>query len=218
MPNVSGKPRDSLGKEIRKLFLTGILVLAPIGITVWVLIQIFLFVDGILSPVLRLAFGRSLPGVGFVIVIILIFLTGAVAGNIGEKKLIDYFHSLVGRVPIVRPLYSSIKQILDSFSEAGRTVFTQVVLVEFPRKGMRTLGFITGETSDKAGKKLLNVYIPGSPAPTSGFLQIMREEEVIRTTISVNQGMKMVISAGKVTPWELRESWPVENEPESPTH
>lgn len=198
-----------LSKKLRTQFLTGILVLAPIGITLWILVWIFVFIDNILQPVLNLLFGRPIPGVGFGIVIILIYLAGLVAGNIGGKQLIEFAHSVVARVPVVRPLYFSIKQILESFSETGKTVFTQVVLVEFPRRGMRTIGFVVSETLDKAGKKLLSIYVPGSPNPTSGFLQIMSETEVIRTNIPVNEAMKMIISVGKVMPQDIREKWPV---------
>ena len=192
-----------LGKKLRKQFLTGALVMVPIGATILILVWIFVTIDNILQPVIMLILGRTVPGVGFGITIVLIYLAGVIASNVGGRRLVHYGESLLARVPVVRQLYTSIKQILESFSAPGKTGFMQVVLVEFPRKGMRTIGFITNESPDKSGKKLLSIFIPTSPNPTSGFLQIVREDEVIRTDIAVDEAMKMVISAGKVSPEEI---------------
>ena len=101
---------------------------------------------------------------------------------------------------MVRSLYTGIKQILESFSAPGKTSLMQAVLVEFPRKGMWTIGFITNESPTQSGETQLNIFIPTSPNPTSGFLQIAMEDEVIRTDIPVNEALRMVISAGKLSP------------------
>jgi uncharacterized membrane protein len=101
-------------------------------------------------------------------------------------------------MPIVHQLYSGIKQIMESFSAPRDTSRMQPVLTEFPRKGMRVIGFVTSELTDESGKKLLTVFVPTSPNPTSGFLQIVEEHEVIRTDISLEDALKMVVSAGKV--------------------
>ncbi|MCL0053084.1 DUF502 domain-containing protein, partial [Dehalococcoidales bacterium] len=160
-------------------------------------------IDNILQPVVSSILGHAIPGVGFGITMVLIYLVGVIASNVVGRKLIHYGESLLRRVPIVRQLYTGIKQILESFSAPGKTGFMQVVLVEFPRKGMRTIGFITNESSDKSGKKLLNIFIPTAPNPTSGFLQIAGEDEIIRTDISVDDALKMVVSAGRMSPEEL---------------
>ena len=104
---------------------------------------------------------------------------------------------------MARQLYNGIKQILESFSAPGKTGFMNVVLVEFPRKGMRTIGFITNESYDKSGERLLNIFIPTAPNPTSGFLQIAREDEIIRTNISVEEALRMVVSAGRISIKEI---------------
>ncbi|MCD5412807.1 MAG: DUF502 domain-containing protein [Dehalococcoidia bacterium] len=194
-----------LGRKLRAQFLTGILVVVPIGATILILIWIFDAIDGILRPVIMAIFGQAVPGVGFAVTMVLIYLVGVAAGNVGGRALIRYGETLLAGLPVVRQLYASIKQILESFSAPGKTGLMQVVLVEFPRKGMRTIGFITNESSDESGNKLINIFIPTSPNPTSGFLQIVREEEIIRTNIPVNEAMKMVISAGKVSPQEISE-------------
>lgn len=192
-----------LGKKLRRQFLTGILIVVPIGATILILVWIFTAIDNILQPAIRTVWGYTIPGVGFGITIVLIYLVGIIASNVGGRRLIRYGESLLAKVPVFRPVYSGIKQILESFSAPGKTGFLQVVLVEFPRKGMMTIGFVTNESSSESGEKLLNIFVPTSPNPTSGFLQIAREGEVIRINISVDDALKMVVSGGKISPKEV---------------
>ena len=126
-----------------------------------------------------------------------------IASNIIGRRVIHYGESLLVKVPVVRQLYAGIKQILEGFSKPGKTGFMQVVLVEFPKEGMRAIGFITNESYDKSGERLLNVFIPTSPNPTSGFLEIVTEDKIIRTNISVDDALKMVVSAGRVSLEEI---------------
>ena len=192
-----------LGKKLRTQFATGILVVVPIGVTILILVWIFVTLDNILQPVIRSIWGRTFPGVGFGATIVLIYLAGVIASNIVGTRLIHYGESLLARVPVVRQLYAGIKQILEGFSKPGKTGFMQVVLVEFPKEGMRAIGFITNESYDKSGERLLNVFIPTSPNPTSGFLEIVTEDKIIRTNISVDDALKMVVSAGRVSLQEV---------------
>lgn len=194
-----------LGRKLRRQFLAGIIVVLPIGATILILAWIFVNVDNILQPVIGRILGRTIPGVGFGITVVLIYLTGVFASNFVGRRLIRYGESLLAKVPVVRPLYSGIKQILESFSTPGTTGVMQVVLIEFPRKGIRTIGFVTNELSGEPGKKLLSIFIPTSPNPTSGFLEIVNEGEIIRTDISVDDALKMIVSAGRVTPKEVAE-------------
>jgi len=194
-----------LGRTLRRHFLTGVLVVVPIGATVLILVWIFTSIDNILQPAIQLIAGRPVLGVGFGITIVLIYLIGVIASNVGGKRLISYGESLLAKVPIVRPIYTSIKQILESFSTPSKFGLMQAVLVEFPRKGIWTIGFITNESSTQSGETQLNIFIPTSPNPTSGFLQIAREDEVIRTDIPVDEALKMIISAGKVSPQGISE-------------
>ena len=192
-----------LGKKLRTQFATGILVVVPIGVTILILVWIFGALDNILQPVIRSIWGRTFPGVGFGVTIVLIYLAGVIASNIVGRRLIHYGESLLAKVPVVRYLYAGIKQILESFSKPGKTGFMQVALVEFPKEGMRAIGFITNESYDKSGERLLNVFIPTSPNPTSGFLEIVTEDKIIRTNISVDDALKMVVSAGRVSLEEI---------------
>jgi len=197
MKHAKGTFWDWLRKKIVAHFLTGILIVVPVGATILVLVWIFVSVDNILQPVISSIWGRTITGLGFGITIVLIYLAGVIASNVLGKRLVLYGESLLSRIPLFRYLYIGIKQILESFSKPTGAGFLQVVLVEFPRKGIRSIGFVTNESSDEPGKKLLSIFVPTSPNPTSGFLQIMRESEIIRTNISVDDALKMVVSAGK---------------------
>ncbi len=193
-----------LGRRIRGQLLAGILVILPIDITVWILVQLFNWIDGFLRPVIERIFGGTIhTGVVFGITVLLVYVVGVIASNVIGRRIIRYGESLLAKVPIARIFYTGIKQVLTSFSMPDKTGFMQVVLVEFPRKGTRTIGFITNEQSDESGKKLLNVFIPTAPNPTSGFLQILEEDQVIRTTISVDAAIKMIVSAGSISPQEV---------------
>lgn len=196
--------RESWGKKLRAQFLAGILVVVPVGATVLILVWLFNSIDNILQPAINGIFGRNIPGVGFGTTIILIYLIGVIAKNIIGKKIIRYGESLLGKVPIFRYLYSGIRQIVVSFAAPDKTGFMQVVLVEFPKAGMYAIGFITNELTEQNGDKLISVLIPTSPTPTSGFLQIVKEKDVLRTKISVDDALKMIVSGGMMTPGEVR--------------
>jgi uncharacterized membrane protein len=191
-------------KTLRRQFLTGLLVIVPLGATILILYWIFTSIDNILQPLIRLIVGHNVTGVGFGVTILLIYLAGVIARNVVGRRIMRYGDSLLNRVPIFRLLYRGIRQILTSFSISDKTGFMQVVLVEFPRKGMRAIGFVTNEVTDEAGEKLLNVLIPNAPNPTTGFLEIVKEEDVIRTNISIDDAVKMVISAGRMMPGEVQ--------------
>ncbi len=199
--------RVSLGRLVRKLgtqFFEGIITVVPVGATILILYWIFNIIDNILQPVISYVWGHTIPGAGFVVMILLIYLAGVIASNIVGKWLIRRAESALPWMPVFRQLYNSVKQILMSFTAPRNTGFMQVVLTEFPRKGMRAIGFITNELCDETGKKLLTVFIPTSPNPTSGFLHIVREDEITRTDISVENALKMIVSAGRVSPKEVR--------------
>ncbi len=201
-----------LGRKLRGQFLLGLLVMVPLGITILILFWIFTAIDNILQPVISSIFGHTVPGLGFGVTIVLIYLVGVIASNVVGKKLIQYGESLLARVPLVRPIYGGIKQILESFSKPSKKGLMQTVLIEFPRKGIWTVGFITNELLSKSGGKQLNIFIPTAPNPTSGFLQIATEDEVIRTKIPVDKALRMIISAGKVSPPEVSDKLPGETE------
>ena len=200
-----------LGRKLRAQFFTGVIAVVPIAITIVVLVWLFTTIDGVLQPIIRNIFGFTIPGVGFGITIVLIYLAGIIAGNVVGRRLIRYGESVLPGIPVIRQLYQGIKQILESFSAPKTTGFMQVVFTEFPRKGMRVIGFITNKLRDEPGKEVFTVFIPTSPNPTSGFLQIVGEDEIVRTDISVEAALRMVVSAGRVLPEEVSSQLPVDS-------
>ncbi len=197
--------RHWLLKNLRKNFLAGLLVAVPIGIVILILTWFFTTIDSLLQPVIKAVFGQEFIGLGFIISLVLIYVGGVLANNIVGRRLINFGESILARVPVLRQLYSGSKLVIAGLSGTGldKAAFREVVLVEFPRQGMKTIAFITNEIKDKSGKKLLTIYIPTAPVPTSGYFEIVSEDMVIRTDIPVDEAMQMVISSGMISPAEL---------------
>ena len=188
-----------LVKQLRNKFILGVVVILPVGATILILAWVFSSIDNILQPTIRSIWGHSFPGVGFGITILVIYLAGIIASSIIGKKVIAFGETLLDRVPLVRQLYRGIKQVLEGFTAPRETGFMQVVLVEFPRKGIQSIGFITNKLSAQSGDQLFTVFIPTSPNPTSGFLLIVREDEIVRTNITVEEALRLVVSAGRLS-------------------
>jgi len=203
MEHIKKTSRKQVGKKLRAQFITGILIVVPVGAAILILRWLFFAIDNILQPVAESLLGYTIPGLGLGITVVLIYLAGVVATNVIGRRLIRYGESLLERVPLFRYLYTGIKQILQSFATPGEGGFLQVVLVEFPKKGMRAIGFVTSESRVESGEKLLSVFIPTSPNPTSGYLEIVKENDIIKTDISIDDALKMVLSAGKVSLQEV---------------
>ncbi|MBI4285352.1 MAG: DUF502 domain-containing protein [Chloroflexi bacterium] len=193
-------------RRLRTQFFAGILVIVPVGITMLILVWIFNSVDNILQPLVRGSLGHPIPGVGFAAVIILIYLAGVIATWIGGAEMHAFITAILRRVPVIRTLYSGIRQILEGLSRTGKTGFRQVVLIEFPCKGMKAIGFVTNVSVDQSGKRLFNVLVPNAPNPASGFLEIVEETEIIQTNLSVEDAIKMIVSAGLAMPPPVTEN------------
>jgi uncharacterized membrane protein len=198
-------PHRTFWGTLWRQFFTGILTVIPLAATLFLLIWVFRTIDDLMEPIVTLIAGRPIPGVGFVATILLIYIAGVIASNILGKRLIGWGEALIGRIPVIKQLYGGVRDITNSLTQAGKEPFLKVVLVEWPSPGMKTLAFITREANDKNGRKLLNVLIPSVPNPATGYLAIMREEDVIATDISVNDALKLLLSLGKVSPQEIEE-------------
>ena len=200
---VINKGYQQLPGTLKRRFLAGLKVIVPLAIIAFILTWIFSTIDNVLQPIIIHFFGHTIPGVGFGITILVVLIIGIIVATTAGRRLITYIESLVTKLPILRQLYNGIKQFLDSFSPQDKGRFLRVVLVEFPKKGTRTIGFVTNEAVDQSGRPLLNVFIPTAPNPTSGFLQIMTQEGVIPTDISVDDALKMIISAGRLSAYGI---------------
>ncbi len=190
--------------------LTGVIIITPLVVTVLVMLWLFNFIDGILRPVLEPVLGAYVvPGVGLIVLLILVYLIGLLATNVLGRRFIEYAESMVNKLPVVREVYNTVRRVLDSITLPQKTGgFKEVVLVEFPRAGMRTIAFVTGRIHDSAGREMLNLYIPTAPNPTSGFFEISYPEQVTKTSMSVDSAMKLILSAGVVTPAILDVAFP----------
>jgi len=197
----------SLGRFLRHSFLTGILVIVPLGVTYLILKLVFNAVDNILAPYIEKFIGLDIPGLGVAATIILIFLAGLVATNVFGKTLLGYFHRGVARIPVVGSIYVSAKQVVEALGTADTHSFKRVVFIQYPRKGLYTMGFVTREhysLIDKQGRKgdVINVFLPTTPNPTSGFFIVCKPSDAIRAGITVEQGIKLVVSGGILAPPE----------------
>ena len=185
-------------RHLRNKLLLGVLVLIPLIATVLILVWAFNSVDNILQPIIRGTWGVNFPGIGVAIVLVLAYIAGVIASSLLGRKVISFIESYLDRLPVFGQLYRGIRQIIRSFSEPRQTGFMQVVFIEYPRKGIHSLGFITNELRDDSEEKLYTVFVPTSPNPTSGFLEIVREEDITRANISVDEAIRVVVSAGRV--------------------
>jgi uncharacterized membrane protein len=196
---------------MKKYFITGLLVLVPLFITFWVLYTLFHIMDQILLwlPIAwqpKNSLGFELPGLGALLLLVTILVTGVVATNIFGRQLIVLWESLLARVPFVKTIYSSVKQVSDTlFSDSGNA-FRKAVLVQYPRQNSWTIAFITGAPGGDVVNHLhgdfISVYVPTTPNPTSGFFLMMPKAEVIELEMSVDEALKYIISMGTVTPKE----------------
>ena len=181
----------------RNYFITGLLLFIPVFITIAVLLWIFSTIDGVLQKPIEWAFGQYYDGIGFGLTLLLILIFGIVGSRVAGRNMIKFVEFHLMKIPVIRELYNGTKQIIESFSQQESGNFVEVVFIEFPREGTFTPGLVTSVAYDRAGKKMLNVYVPTAPNPTSGFLQILPDDQIVHTTMTVDECMKMVISAGK---------------------
>jgi len=195
------KSKKSLFSSLRNNFIAGIVVLIPIGITLY----LTLFFIKISSKILPKGINPNhylpynVPGLEILISIILITFIGWISLSFIGKKLFDYFEAILNKIPILRTIYSAVGQLTETFAK-NKSDKKSVVLVEYPRKGTWAVGFATkenkGEIRDKVGEDLINVFVPTTPNPTSGFLLMFQKKEVIFLDISFEQASKFIVSAG----------------------
>ncbi|MFN4361041.1 MAG: DUF502 domain-containing protein [Hylemonella sp.] len=195
--------------NIRKWLLSGLLVLVPLIITLWVLEWVISTLDLTLR-ILPEAWhpdrllGLHIPGLGVVFALVVVLLIGALASNIIGNQLVDWWHALLHRIPVVRSIYSGVKQVSDTlFSEKGNA-FRQAVLVQWPREGMWTIAFVTGTPGGDLVNHLpgeyLSVYVPTTPNPTGGYFVMLKKSDCIVLAMSVDEALTYVISMGVIVP------------------
>lgn len=193
--------------RIRSWFFTGLVVTAPVLLTIYITWSAIEIIDGQVANLLphfaETAYSE-IPGIGLLIGFALITIIGALAAGFIGRWLINFGESLLNRMPVVRSIYGAIKQILETVVSAQSDAFREVVLVEYPRKGLWVIGFVTGNTKGEVDRlidhDMVNVFIPTTPNPTSGFLLFCPKKEVEFLEMEVEEAVKMVVSGGIVTP------------------
>lgn len=204
--------RPGLLARLRASFLTGLVVIAPVGLTIWLIWTVIGWIDGVVLPLVPHTFqpeqyiGINLRGLGVVFFLVFTIIVGWIAKGLIGRSLIRFAEGLVDRMPVVRSIYSGVKQIAETVFAQSERSFEKACLVQYPRKGIWAIGFVSttakGEVSDRAetGGRLLSIFVPTTPNPTSGFLLFFPEEDVIELDMSVEDAAKLVISAGLVYP------------------
>lgn len=194
---------------MKKYFITGLLIWIPLIITIWVLKVIF---DAFDQSLLLLPdsfqtehwLGVHLPGLGAILTVVVVFLTGIFATNFFGARLIRLGHHILNRIPFVRSIYSSVKQISDTLFSSSGEAFRKALLVQWPHEGMWTIAFQTGtpggDVANYVPEDCLSVYVPTTPNPTGGYFVIVRRSQVIELDMTVDQALKYIISMGVVPP------------------
>ncbi|CCG43024.1 DUF502 domain-containing protein [Magnetospirillum molischianum] len=198
---------SGLVARLRANFLAGLLVAAPISLTVYIVWAVISFIDTQVSSLFPSSWGsisHYLPGFGVLLALIGLTVVGALTANIAGRLVLAISEALLGRMPVIRSIYSAIKQVVHTVLAQKAEAFREVVLLEYPRPGLWTLAFITGTTSgevrDCFEEEMVNVFVPTTPNPTSGFLLFVPRRSVRVLSMSVEDALKMVVSTGILTP------------------
>ena len=203
-------------RRIRNVFITGLLITLPIALT-WFILQFLLNNFDALSPVFTniliqlgapIPEGYRIPFLGLVVTLLIVLIVGWLTTNFFGKKVFQIGELLIEKIPFVRRIYKGSKQVVSSLAEADTSAFRKVVLIEFPRRGLLAIGFVTGESRGEVQRitreNMLNVFVPTMPNPTSGFLIFSPPEELTEVSMTIEEGIKYVVSGGIVTPPEFK--------------
>ena len=192
-------------KDFRKNIITGLLAILPAALTWMILVKLFGFFSNPGSKIVKTIFGDNTPVyvsdfVGFLLTILFIYFLGLLVTNIFGKKLVNWFDTFISKIPVAKTIYRTIKQITTSIAAPNKNAFQKVVMVEYPRRGLWTITMVTGKSKDKKGNKYYHIFVPTTPNPTSGFMLIVPVEEVRESNLSVEDGLKSIISGGMIAP------------------
>lgn len=194
---------------MRKYFITGLLILVPLAITLWVLNLIISTMDQsllLLPPQWRPQhlLGYNIPGLGAILTLVIVFLTGLAARNFIGRRLVLLWEGLLTRIPVVKSIYSSVKQVSDTLFSSSGNAFRKAVLIQYPRQGSWTIAFLTGtpggEVKNHLAGDYISVYVPTTPNPTSGFFLMLPRAETVELDMSVDEALKYIVSMGVVAP------------------
>jgi uncharacterized membrane protein len=189
-------------KKLRRIVLSGLAILLPTVITLWVLYKLFVFLDSILRSLIATHTGVDVPGIGVAAIVVIVLLTGLLASNFIGKKLLGWYNRVLDRIPVLSTIYKTLKQVSEAVLQDQAEGFKRVGLVEFPRRGSYCVGFITSEGFGMGLPEVeegsVTVFVPTSPNPTSGFMMVVPASDVRELDMSVEEGIRMIVTAGMV--------------------
>jgi uncharacterized membrane protein len=196
--------------RLRTILTAGVIVIAPLAITLWVLHFLYRTADGFSGPLVRLL-GRALgdpefhiPGLGFLLTFFILWVVGIITTNVVGKRLLQNGQQALERLPIVRTIYAPVRKLMETMTAQGKAGFKQVVLVEYPRKELWTLGFVAGDVPRPDYETAAHsIFVPTAPNPTTGFMLIVPPEQMRPTDLSVEEAFQMIVSAGVAVPASL---------------
>ncbi len=207
------KPEKSFFQRMKTYFLTGLVVASPVGITIYLALAFINLIDRNIKPLIPEIYNPEtylpfpLPGIGLVFLFLMLTVLGFFAANYLGKTLIRIGERILNRMPIIRSVYNTLKQIFETVISDEKRSFQEVVLIEYPRKGLWAIAFISGENTGEIQAKMkdevVNIFLPTTPNPTSGFLLFVPKKDIIRLDMTPDEGAKYVISAGLVDPSNL---------------
>lgn len=213
-PNLIVPVKMGLFHRLRNYFFTGIIVTAPLGITLFIAWQFIGLIDGWVTPVIPHQYNPgtylpfNIPGLGLLVSIVALTFIGALTASVMGRILVRFGERLVDRMPVIRAVYGALKQIFETVLAQSSKSFREVVLVEYPRRGIWAIAFVTGQTEGEVQNltedELVNVFLPTTPNPTSGFLLFVPRTSLTTLNMTVEEGIKLVISGGIVTPPDPR--------------
>ena len=191
-------------RRFRRYFVTGLVVIAPVGLTVFVLAWVFQSLDAILGDPLRVAIGKQIPGLGFLLLVAFVFTVGWVVHLAAGRQLLHWWNTALVRFPLTGRIYNTVSQIVQTVVGSRKKVFKRAVLVPFPTDDLWAVAFVTHDepsiVSDAVGEPCLNVFLPTTPNPTSGYMLCVPIRKIRDIDMSIEEATKLVISAGSVLP------------------
>ena len=192
-------------KSFKYYIFTGLLSILPVAATYWILLKLFQFFSTPGAAIVEFIFKDQVPKyvpefAGFILTILFISFAGMVVSNVLGKRIYAWFEAVLSRIPVVSVVYRTIKQITSSLSGPNRQAFKKVVYIEYPRKGIWTLTMVTGESINNTGEKYYHIFVPTTPNPTSGYMLYIPQNDTLETEMSVEEGLKIIISGGMLAP------------------
>lgn len=199
-----------VGRKLKKYFFTGLVVLGPLGLTLLVVQWVVGVMDRLILSLLPDALqpstliGRYIPGFGVIGTLLLVLLVGMLTANFLGRALIGWSEQLMGKIPLIKGIYGLFKQVTETIFSKDKGGFRKVVLIEYPRRGIWSVGFLTGNAEGELRRitphRLVNVFVPTTPVPTSGFYVLVPEEDILELQMTVDEAFKLIVSGGMVAP------------------